>query len=399
MRETDVAVIGGGIIGLATAWQISRAQPDLDISVLEKERELASHQTGRNSGVIHSGIYYPPGSLKAVNCREGKIALQAFCDDAGIEYDICGKVIVAVDDSQLKRLNDLYLRGQENQVQCRMINREQLVELEPFVNGIAAIHVNETGIVDFRQVAWKLAQQVCESGNSVKTESEVKSIECRTRQTILETNLETVQARLVINCAGLHSDRIGQMLGAESAARIVPFRGEYFTIRPTRSNLCRNLIYPVPDPRFPFLGVHFTRMMDGTVHCGPNAVLALAREGYRKTDWQLRDMRDSLLYRGFWRLASRHAWTGLGEIWRSVRKPAFVSALQQLIPEIVADDLVPAPPGIRAQALLPDGKLVDDFLIDEMPHAISVVNAPSPAATAALNIGKLIADRALARFR
>ncbi len=398
MRETDIAVIGGGIIGLATAWQIARARPQLDITVLEKERELASHQTGRNSGVIHSGIYYKPGSLKAVNCREGKLALQAFCDEFGIEYDICGKVIVAVDESEIKRLNDLYARGQENQVNCRLINRERLLELEPHVNGIAAIEVLETGIVDYRQVAWKLAQQICRMDNTVKTESGVLRVDRRSRHTLLETDSETWQARLVINCAGLHSDRVGHMLGSQSAARIVPFRGEYFTICASRARLCRNLIYPVPDPRFPFLGVHFTRMMDGSVHCGPNAVLALAREGYAKTAWQLRDMRDSLLYRGFWRLAGRHAWTGLGEVYRSLRKRAFVAALQRLVPEVRADDLVPATPGIRAQALLPNGQLVDDFLIDEMPHAISVVNAPSPAATASLNIGKLIADRALARF-
>ncbi len=398
MHESDIVVIGGGIVGLASAWQISRQQRNLSITVLEKESELATHQTGRNSGVIHSGIYYRPGSLKAINCRDGKIALQTFCDENEIKYEICGKVIVAVNDGQLPQLDALLDRGKQNRVVCSRISKEQLAEIEPHVRGIAALKVDETAIVNYGEVSRKLAQLVCKAGGSVKTNSEVSGVSRDGKLTVLTTSRESFRARLVINCAGLYSDRMGRMLGGNSLARIVPFRGEYFTIRPEQSRLCRNLIYPVPDPRFPFLGVHFTRMIDGSIHCGPNAVLALAREGYGKSDFNFRDMRESLLFGGFLKLAWRHARTGIGEVHRSLSKRAFVRALQKLVPDIRAGDLLPSPAGIRAQALLPNGQLVDDFLIDEMEHAISVINAPSPAATASLNIGKLIADLAVARF-
>lgn len=398
MFESDIVVIGGGIIGLASAWQVSRQRPDLSITVLEKEPELATHQTGRNSGVIHSGIYYRPGSLKANNCRDGKIALQQFCDEHSIKYEICGKVIVAVNEAQLPQLDVLLDRGKQNRVVCSRISKAELAEIEPHVRGIAALKVNETGIVNYGEVSRKLAQLICKAGGTVKTNAAVSEIKRDGRSTVLSTTRESFRAQLVVNCAGLHSNRTGRMLGGTSLARIVPFRGEYFTIRPDRSSLCRNLIYPVPDPRFPFLGVHFTRMIDGSIHCGPNAVLALSREGYRKTDFNFRDMRDSLLFGGFLKLAGRHARTGIGEVHRSISKRAFVRALQNLIPDICAADLMPSPAGIRAQALMPNGQLVDDFLIEEMEHAISVINAPSPAATASLNIGKLISDLAVARF-
>ncbi len=398
MRETDVLVIGGGIIGLASAWRISIARPALRLAVVEKEAELALHQTGRNSGVIHSGIYYRPGSLKAINCRRGKEELQTFCDEHEIPYELCGKVIVAVEDSALPRLDALLDRGRQNGVACRRIDADRLRELEPHARGISAIEVSETGIVDFRKVALKLAQKVCDAENAVVTESEVISIERKGTEMIVEATKHTWRTRLVVNCAGLYSDRIGRMLGGVSRARIVPFRGEYFQLVPHRASLCRNLIYPVPDPRFPFLGVHLTRLIDGSVHCGPNAVLALAREGYRKSEWNLRDVREAVCFRGLWRLGWRHARTALSEVHKSLSKPAFVAALQRLVPELQADDLVPSPAGIRAQALMPNGQLVDDFLIEELPRAISVLNAPSPAATASLNIGRVIAEKAVARF-
>jgi (S)-2-hydroxyglutarate dehydrogenase len=398
MNQFDVVVIGGGIVGLASAWQVLKKRNGLRVIVLEKEREVALHQTGRNSGVIHSGIYYKPGSLKAINCREGKEALQRFCDEHGIPYEICGKVIVAVDESQTARLAALEQRGRENGVTCRRISIDELKEIEPHVKGVAALHVPETGIVNYGQVARKLAQLICNAGGQVRTASRVEDI--RLGETTIEivTATETFPATLAVNCAGLHSDRIGAMLGATRRARIVPFRGEYFTVRPDRGYLCKNLIYPVPDPRFPFLGVHFTRMMDGSIHCGPNAVLAMAREGYQKTNFSFRDLKDSLFYGGFLRLAGKHLKTGIGEMYRSLSKGAFVRALQGLIPEIRAEDLTPSPAGIRAQALMPDGSLVDDFLIDELDRAISVVNAPSPAATASLKIGSQIADRVIARL-
>lgn len=398
MQTKDIAVLGGGIVGLATAWQLLMQRPQLSLVVLEKEKTLASHQTGHNSGVIHSGIYYKPGSLKAINCREGKVALEQFCDQHEIPWERCGKVIVAVNKRQLPQLEALGERALKNGVRCTRIGIERLHEREPHVQGVAALEVPETGIVDYVAVAQMLARQICDHGGIIKTDARVTSSRIDGRDTILETHGGEWQARVVVNCTGLHSDRVGHLLGTRPVARIVPFRGEYFTLRPDKAHLCRHLIYPVPDPRFPFLGVHFTRMMNGEVHCGPNAVLALAREGYHKTALNVRDMKESLLYPGFWKLAARHARTGIGEVWRSLSKGAFVRALQKLIPEIRASDLVASPPGIRAQALMPNGKLIDDFLIDETERVISVVNAPSPAATASLNIGRQIAEKALARL-
>jgi (S)-2-hydroxyglutarate dehydrogenase len=391
---TELAVIGGGIVGLATAWRWTATFPSRKVVVLEKEPQLAQHQTGRNSGVLHSGIYYKPGSLKAVNCRDGRAAMVEFCRDEGIGYDVCGKVIVAVDERELARLNDIYQRGQANGVRCTLINRDQLRELEPHCAGIQAIHVPDAGIVDYPGVCQRLAQRIREHGGEVITSARVLAMADRGDSVAIQTTAGDVTARYVVNCAGLHCDRVTRLSGQQPPAKIVPFRGEYFELRPSARHLCRNLIYPVPDPKFPFLGVHFTRMIhDSMVECGPNAVLAFAREGYTKTDINFRDLAESLSYVGFWHLAARHWRMGLSEMWRSLSKAAFVKTLQRLVPEIRAEDLEPAPAGVRAMALQTDGSLIDDFLFQETDRVVNVCNAPSPAATAALNIGRLIVNR------
>ncbi|MGO9915136.1 MAG: L-2-hydroxyglutarate oxidase, partial [Isosphaeraceae bacterium] len=363
------------------------------VVVLEKEAELAHHQTGHNSGVLHSGIYYKPGSLKAVNCRAGKKAMEEFCAAEGIAYEICGKVIVAVDDAELAALERIYERGQANGVNCTLIERGRLAELEPHAAGVRAIHVPEAGIVDYRQVCERLAERVRQRDGEVVTRARVTAMQRNGEHVVLTSTAGDVTASQVVNCAGLHCDRITASSGQEPAAKIVPFRGEYYEVRPEAHYLCKNLIYPVPDPNFPFLGVHFTRMIGGGVECGPNAVLAFAREGYRKRDINLADLAESLTYSGFLKMAARYWKAGLGEMWRSWSKAAFVNALQRLVPEIRAEHLEPAPAGVRAQAVTPDGALVDDFLIQETDRVINVGNAPSPAATASLNIGKLIAER------
>jgi (S)-2-hydroxyglutarate dehydrogenase len=393
MNPTDVAVIGGGIVGLATAYQVMRHYPGRRVVVLEKEPELAHHQTGHNSGVLHSGIYYKPGSMKAINCRAGKRAMEEFCAAEGIAYEICGKVIVAVDDSELAALERIYERGQANGVSCEVIDKHRLAELEPHAAGVRAIHVPEAGIVNYRQVCARLAERVREREGEVHTSTRVLGIRKNGQRAILSTTAGDFEALVVVNCAGLQCDRVTAMSGERPAAKIVPFRGEYFALKPTAHHLCKNLIYPVPDPSFPFLGVHFTRMIDQSVECGPNAVLAFAREGYKKTDVNITDLAESLTYPGFLRMAAKYWKMGMGEMWRSVSKRAFVRALKRLLPEIEADHLEPAPAGVRAQAVSRDGNLVDDFLIQETERVINVGNAPSPAATASLNIGKLIADR------
>jgi L-2-hydroxyglutarate oxidase len=399
MPTFDAAVIGGGIVGLATAWQLSRLRPDWRLVILEKESTLAFHQTGRNSGVIHSGIYYRPGSLRARNCREGKVALEAFCSEHGVAWQRTGKVIVATRDDQLPQLQTIYERGQQNGVTCEIIDVERLKELEPHCAGIRAIHVPESGIVDYPGVCIKLGELLTSVGAEIRLNCRLQKIEQQADLVTLTTSTGTVQARQAINCAGLHSDRIARMSGQSMPERIVPFRGEYYELLPHAEHLCRTLIYPVPDPRFPFLGVHFTRMIHGGVECGPNAVLALAREGYNWRTISLRDLVESLTYPGFLKLAARNWKTGLGEIWRSISKAAFVKALQQLIPEIRAEHLHSAPAGVRAQALGRDGKLVDDFLVVRHERVVNVCNAPSPAATASLNIGKFVAEQVLRESR
>ena len=398
VSPNSIVVIGGGIVGLATAWQLSNRLPDVKIVVVEKEASVGHHQTGHNSGVLHSGIYYKPGSLKSDNCRLGKVAMQEFCEANEIPFDICGKVIVAVDETELPALEKIYQRGQQTGVQCSMIEQERLKELEPHVAGVRAIHVPESGIVNYRAVCERLAELLKEKEHQIALNSRVHKITTSSDKRIVHASTDDFETDLVINCAGLHCDRVSRLGGARPEARIVPFRGEYFELKPERHHLCRNLIYPVPDPQFPFLGVHFARMIDGSVECGPNAVLAMAREGYHKTSLNVRDLFESLTYGGFIKMALKHWKMGCGEMWRSFSKKAFVKALQRLMPEITADDLVAAPAGVRAQAITRDGKLVDDFLISESDSMINVINAPSPAATASLNIGNLVADKVSKRL-
>lgn len=396
--KADVAIVGGGIVGLATAWRLGERFPDLHIVLLEKESALAQHQTGHNSGVLHSGIYYRPGSLRAENCRDGKFAMQEFCRRENIPIDVCGKVIVAVSEEERPRLAAIYQRGQANGIRCEMIGRRRLTELEPYTAGIEAIHVPEAGILDYRQVAQRLGEILLERGGQILLNARVHSFHVSDRQVTVCSTAGDVTADYVVTCAGLQADRVTELTGQKPAAPILPFRGEYFELRPESQHLCRNLIYPVPDPSFPFLGVHFTRMIHGGVECGPNAVLAFAREGYTNTTVNLRDLAGAVAFRGFRRLAARHWKTGLGELVRSFSKSAFVAALQRLIPSITADDLKPAPAGVRAMAVGEDGALLDDFVIQESERIINVLNAPSPAATASLNIGRLVVDRLAARM-
>jgi L-2-hydroxyglutarate oxidase len=393
MPVYDVAIVGGGIVGLATAWQVLQQKPTTRLILIEKEDRLASHQTGRNSGVIHSGIYYRPGSLRARNCREGRLALESFCDEYGVPWKQTGKVIVAVNDQQLPALQQIHERGQQNGVSCRVIDREQLLELEPHCCGIKAIHVPVTGIVDYPGMCEKLAELIQQQGGEIRLSTRLNQIRQRTDQVELNCESGTIEAAQVVNCCGLHSDRVARLSGQKMQERIIPFRGEYYELIPEAEHLCRTLIYPVPDPRFPFLGVHFTRMIGGGVECGPNAVLALAREGYTWGTINIRDVLESVTYSGFLRLALKYWKTGCGEILRSLSKAAFVRALQRLVPEIRAEHLKASPAGVRAQALGRDGKLVDDFLILRHERVLNVCNAPSPAATASLNIGLTIANR------
>lgn len=392
-NNSDILIIGGGIVGLATAYRLMNRFPDKSISILEKEAELGFHQTGHNSGVLHTGIYYKPGSLKAINCRAGKQAMEEFCTEHGIDFEICGKVIVATDELEIPRMQGIYERGQQNGVSCRLISAEECQEIEPHANAVAAIHVPEAGIVNFKQVCRKLGELIEAAGNQVLTSTRLTGLQRRDQETIAETNRGEFKTTLLVNCGGLHSDRITRMSGQKPAAMIVPFRGEYYELKPKKHYLCKSLIYPVPDPQYPFLGVHFTRMIDGGVECGPNAVLAFAREGYSKYHINPADLIESVTYPGFLHMTRQHWRMGLGELWRSYNKSAFVKALQRLMPEITVDDLTPCSAGIRAQAITPKGGLVDDFLIQESEAVVNVNNAPSPAATASLNIGTLIADK------
>lgn len=392
MPKADLLVIGGGIVGLATAYQATRRFLGRHVIVLDKEPEVACHQTGNNSGVLHSGIYYQPGSLKARNCRAGKEAMETFCREQDVPFEICGKVIVAVDENEEALLERLYQRGCENGVRCELIHKDRLRELEPHAAGVAAIHVPEAGIVDFRQVSLRLADLITESGGQIICSTRVTGLHAKGQSVIVDTTDGHFEASVVVNCAGLHSDRVTRLSGTRPEARIVPFRGEYYELKPESQHLCRNLIYPVPDPRFPFLGVHFTRMIQGGVECGPNAVLAFAREGYRKRDVNLRDLAGTLTYPGFLKLAWRYGRIGMGEMQRSFSKTAFVKALQRLMPEITKDDLVRGRAGVRAQAVGRDGAMVDDFVIQHHGRVINVGNAPSPAATASLTIGQTVTD-------
>lgn len=398
MDRCDVAIVGGGIVGLSTAYRLMQDHPDLRLSVLEKEAEVAAHQTGRNSGVIHSGIYYTPGSLKAENCRAGKRTLIEFCEREGVDYDICGKVIVAATPEEVPRLRDISERGIRNQVAHERIGPERLRELEPHVRGVEALHVPSSGIVNYGRVSERLAELLCEGGHAVRTSAGVTGMDVRRDAVVVETTVGAVEARYVVNCAGLYADRVARMAGAEPSVQVVPFRGEYYELTPEARSLCRNLIYPTPDPAFPFLGVHFTRMIDGRVECGPSAVLAFAREGYRLSTVDARELWEILTYPGALRLSLRHWRKGLTEMLQSMSKRYYLRALRHLIPEIGLDDLGPGRAGVRAQAVTPQGQMVDDFLFAEQPRCVHVLNAASPAATAGLNVGRLIAERLATRL-
>jgi len=390
----DYAIIGGGIVGLATAWQLSLRHPRARIVVLEKEAAPALHQTGRNSGVIHSGIYYKPGSLKARMARAGSASIVKFCAEHGLPCDVCGKLIVATRESQLPQLDALHARGVENGLAVERITAEAARAIEPHVACVGALRVPSTGITSYAAICGKLRELIEARGGEARFGSRVVAVRAGESRTEIETTAGVVEAAFVINCAGLHSDRVTALCGLDPQARIVPFRGEYYEIVPEKRHLVRHLIYPVPNPAFPFLGVHFTRMIDGSIHAGPNAVLAFAREGYARTTINLRDLAGTLGYPGFWKLASRHFDEGLKEIHRSLSKAAFVRSLQELIPQIQGRDLLASSAGVRAQALLPDGRLVDDFLIVRGRRSLHVCNAPSPAATASLEIGAEVASMA-----
>jgi len=385
-----IIIIGGGSVGLATAYQYVQRYPGESVTILEKETQVAFHQTGHNSGVIHSGIYYKPGSLKAQNCRRGINLLLDFCNRYEIPYELCGKVIVATRTEELPTLEMLFERGQANGVKgLQFIGPERLYELEPHAAGIRAVHCPTTGIIDFQSVAEKLQELILTKGGEVLLGVKVIGLKERASELIVETNQGDFNGDQVINCAGLFSDRIIDLAGVPREVRIIPFRGEYYVLREGK-RWVRNLIYPVPNPQMPFLGVHFTRRLDGTVEAGPNAVLALAREGYHKRDIRLKDMWDYLTYGSFWSMARRYWKTAVGEYYRSYSKQAFVRALQQLVPAITADDVEPGGSGVRAQALARKGQLVDDFVIRRKGNMIHVLNTPSPAATSSLAIGATI---------
>ena len=398
MQESDLIVIGGGIVGLATAYRFLERYPGKRVTVLEKEATIAKHQTGRNSGVLHTGIYYRPGSLKALNCRAGKLAMQEFCDREGIKYILCGKIIVATLDSELPRMEALIERGTQNGVVCNRITPEQIRELEPHATGLAGIHVPEAGVVDYAQVCRRLAEIITERGSSVVTSACVTGIRRDTACAVVESTAGDFAALQVVNCAGLYSDRVARLSGVKPTAMIVPFRGEFYALREKYHHLIRMLIYPVPDPKYPFLGVHFTRRINGLVECGPNAVLAFAREGYKNTTVNMRDLTETLTFPGFWRLSLKYWKIGADEMHRSFSKPAFVRALQRLVPAIESKMLDWAPAGVRAQAVGRDGSMLDDFVIEDTDRVVNVTNAPSPAATASLNVGKLVVEHLAPRF-
>ena len=396
--DSDLIIIGGGIVGLATAYRFLERFPGKRVTVLEKEPAIAKHQTGRNSGVMHTGIYYRPGSLKAVNCRAGKLAMEEFCTKENIPFDLCGKLIVAVEESELPRMEMLLERGPQNGVVCNRITPEQIREIEPYCAGLGGIHVPEAGVVDYARVCRRLAEIIVEQGSRVVTSAKVTGIRRDNGRAIVETSAGEFAAQQIANCAGLYSDRITKLSGATPSAMVIPFRGEFYSLRPEGQYLVKALVYPVPDPKYPFLGVHFTKRMSGMIECGPNAVLAFAREGYKNTTINLRDLGGTLTYGGFWRLATKYWRIGMNEMHRSFSKPAFVRALQRLVPELKSEYLDWAPAGVRAQTVSPDGNMVDDFVIEETDRVVNVENAPSPAATASLNIGNLIVDRLAPRF-
>jgi L-2-hydroxyglutarate oxidase len=395
----DLVIIGGGIVGLAAAYQLLLRRPALSLALVEKEQELALHQTGHNSGVLHAGLYYAAGSRKARLCREGKAALEKFADEHGIPYEHCGKLVVALSEEELPRLSAIRERALSNGVEgLEEIGPERIREIEPHAAGIRALWSPKSGIIDFRRASLAYAEEIGSRGGAVLTGREVRGIAERDGGWIVQTDAGDLSCRSLVSCAGLQSDRVAAMTGAEGDERIVPFRGDYYRLKPEARRLVRGLIYPVPDPRFPFLGVHFGRTMAGEVRAGPNAVLAFAREGYRRSDLSLEDLSQTLAFPGFRRLIRRNWKTGLAELWRDWSKSAFTARLRRYVPEIRRGDLLFGPSGVRAQSVRSDGTLVEDFSIGESPNALHVRNAPSPAATASLAIGREIVELAVNRF-
>jgi L-2-hydroxyglutarate oxidase len=397
--QHDVIIVGGGIVGLATGLKLLQNQPALKIIAIEKENEVAHHQTGNNSGVIHSGLYYKPGSLKAKNCIHGYNLLIDFCKENEIPFELCGKIVVATEEHELPLLKNLYDRGHQNGLKdFRMLSAAELKDYEPHVTGLAGFFVPQTGIVDYKVVAEKYAELIRKKGGAVMLGEKVLAVKTEATGVHVETSKSSYSSKILINCAGLYSDKIARLTSDHVDVKIIPFRGEYYKLKKEKESLVRNLIYPVPDPNFPFLGVHFTRMMKGGVEAGPNAVLAFSREGYRKSDINMKELAESLAWPGFQKVAKKYWRTGLGEMYRSFSKTAFTKALQKLIPEIQENDLVEGGAGVRAQACDRTGGLVDDFLIIEETRAVNVCNAPSPAATSSLSIGETVAGLALKKL-
>ena len=397
-KTYDIAIIGGGIVGTAAGMSLQKDEK-LSVILIEAENKFAPHQTGNNSGVIHSGLYYKPGSLKAKNCIEGRKLMYKFCEEYNILHERCGKIVIAIHDHEIPILHELEKRGIENGlIGLKRISKEEIKEYEPHADGILGLYVPETGIVDYSRVTEKYVEIIQGYGGKVLTSTKFLNLVNKNGEMILETNQGEIKTRILVNCAGLQSDRVALKCGIKPNLQIIPFRGEYFNLVKEKEQLINHLIYPVPDPKFPFLGVHFTRMIKGGVEAGPNAVLAFKREGYKKFDFSIEDVLQMIFYRGFWQMAAKHYKMGIKEFYRSFNKNEFVSALQKLIPEIKGADIYPGGAGVRAQALEPDGKLVDDFRIIEAENMVHVLNAPSPAATASISIGKIISGLAKKRY-
>jgi len=398
MEHFDIIIIGAGIVGTATAMSILNKK-NLSIAIIETEKEPALHQTGNNSGVIHSGLYYKPGSLKAKNCIDGRNKLYQFCKENDLNYDQCGKLVVATNRKEIAALNELERRGKANGLTgVKRLTKNEIKEYEPNVKGIDGLYVPETGIVDYKQVTDKYAENIISKGGVLFTNNEFQSLVNKKNELIVSTNHKEITTKILINCGGLYSDRVASICGVDPEIKIIPFRGEYYELKKDKRALVKNLIYPVPDPQFPFLGVHFTRMINGGVEAGPNAVLALKRVGYSLKDISIRDVSEMFTYNGFWKMAAKHYKMELYELYRSFSKKAFVKALNKLIPSITEDDIFRSGAGVRAQALDKNGNLIDDFFIKETKRMIHVLNAPSPAATASLSIGDYISDKAIAKL-